>query len=115
MVEECLHGKNLGDLMSLTLTAVDRESYGSETKIVGALSFDSSYPTGGEVFNLASIGLVSMSTVLIEPGYGGCVFNYDYSANKVRAYHVSGGVLVEVANTTDLSAITGVRFTAYGK
>jgi hypothetical protein len=52
---------------------------------------------------------------------GGMTFEVDYTANaeKVKALFadydaVGDGVLIERANATNLSAVTGVRFLAWG-
>ena len=44
------------------------------------------------------------------------MFEIDYTNKKLKAYIVgsTSSVLSEVANTTDLSALTGVRFFAVG-
>ena len=62
---------------------------------------------------------VAPRSVVFEPKEG-YVFVYDYSNSKVLAYmgdnnNASDGPLIEVANTTDLSAVTGVRVVSRGK
>jgi len=85
--------------------------------VTGKISFDSSYPTGGESLDLTD-RLQTVLAVFIE-NKSGYIFEYDYTNKKVKAYYgnydqTSDGALTEVANTTDLSSITNVRFVAYG-
>ncbi len=86
--------------------------------LTGSLAFDSSYPTGGESVDLSNI-FSDIHLVLIEPK-AGYVFEYDYTNKKVKAYWAdydgaADAVLIEVTDTTDLSALTDVRFMAIGK
>lgn len=86
--------------------------------ITGQIDFDSSYPTGGEAMDLSSYFPVALKAVFIE-NKAGYVFAYDYANKKVLAYYadydaVADGALIQVANTTDLSAVVDVRFMAIG-
>lgn len=93
------------------------QSGGSRIETVVVIAFDNSYPTGGEPLTKAELGLSSVDSVVI-PSVGGYVFNYDYINEKVLVYVeegvAAGGPLLEVANATDLSALTGVRVIARG-
>jgi len=117
--------------------------------VTGKISFDSSYPTGGESLDLTD-RLRTVLAVFIE-NKSGYIFEYDYTNKKVKAYYptksqssnLAGTVTVtsntgdgdagtynvsfsgekgevdagpgeEVADTTDLSSVTNVRFVAYG-
>lgn len=92
---------------------------GASKVIYGTIAFDSSYPTGGEALSLATIGLDDrLDFITFEPT-GGYVFIYDHTNKKVKVLMadydaVADGPLVEVADTTDLSALTAVRFRAEG-
>jgi hypothetical protein len=112
--------------------------------LTGKISFDNSYPTGGEALDL-SAHFDTLLGVMIE-NKAGYSFEYDYTNKKVKAF-VPVGVIadagvsdanntimksaagtlevagtgtafqqaaVEVADTTDLSALTGVRLIAWG-
>lgn len=75
---------------------------------VGALAFDSSYPTGGES---VSFGF-SPTIVLLQPA-SGYVFEYDADNGKVLAYYAdydagADGALIQVADETDLDAVSTV-------
>lgn len=93
-------------------------SGGRGLKIVtGTVAFDSSYPTGGEATTDISGHFTELLGVFFE-SKSGYTFSYDYTNNKVLAYWVDttvdGAAQAQVANTTDLSAVTGVRFFAWG-
>ena len=116
------------------------------------IDFDASYPTGGESFTPADVGMRVFDFVFIQPR-SGFVFDFNYTSNLVLAYSqgfitgataaadatagtlVTGdastegtframgvavsttvklGEMLEVASTTDLSALTGVRVIALG-
>lgn len=97
---------SLGDL-KCTITSID---------------FDSSYPTGGEALTAANLGLSKVEFVSIQ-SKDGYVFNYDYTNSKVLVYITkdpadTGGadvVLQQVGDTTNLSALTGVKVFAIGR
>lgn len=76
------------------------------------LDFDSSYPTNGEAVNLDLIELVDVKAVIFCDSRLGYSFEWDDANSKVKVYVeeavAAGGPLLEVANTTDLSALTNV-------
>lgn len=81
--------------------------------VVCDIDFDSSYPTGGESLTPGNVGLVGIDFCVIT-AKSGYVFEYDYTNQKLMAYwpdynETTAGVLVEVANTTDLSGVTDVK------
>lgn len=78
------------------------------------ITFDSSYPTGGETLDLRPF-FSTLLMVMIEPVGANYKFVYDYTNRKVIAYIEDGtsGVHAEVANNTDLSAIS-TSFAAWG-
>ncbi|HEY3314372.1 MAG TPA: hypothetical protein VGL40_03685 [Bacillota bacterium] len=95
------------------------EGVGSDLRILtGKFDFDNSYPTGGEAMDLSKyFSQVLGVTFETKAGY---IFEYDYAARKVKAYRfdypgVAAGPAVEVPNLTDLSALVGVRFIAWGR
>lgn len=89
--------------------------------VTGTYAFDSSYPTGGEdisdIFN--QFGKTSRAAVNIQfdqPLTGaqtGKFIKVDYTTRKVLLY-TNASPAVEVANASDQSAITGLRFVAIG-
>lgn len=86
--------------------------------VTGTIAFDASYPTGGEATTDISGHFTELLGVIFE-SKSGYTFSYDYTNNKVLAYvgdndAVADGPQAQVADTTDLSAVTGVRFLAFG-
>ena len=76
----------------------------------GTLTFDDSYPTGGEAITAANVGMNRAIDRIILESEDGYVFKYDKSNKKVLAYYAdndagSDGALIQVANTTELSAV----------
>ncbi len=85
--------------------------------MVGEIDFDSSYPTGGEALDLS--GWIKSLLFIQFESMGGYVFRYDHTNSKVMAYwgdndNAAHAVLAEVTDTTDLSALVGVKFLAVG-
>jgi len=73
---------------------------------IGTVLFDSSYPTGGEAVEFG----FTPEFVIAEPT-AGYVFTWDYTNEKLLAYRydydaVADGVAIQVADTTNLSAVT---------
>jgi len=72
------------------------------------ITFDSSYPTGGEPLTVAKMGLKTLSNIVIEPA-SGYVFVYDRTNSKVKAYVTgasSGAVLAEEGDTTNMASVS---------
>lgn len=76
------------------------------------VTFDSSYPTGGEAFTPANVGLAEFDVVLISPdanALGGHTVQYDYTAQKLKVFveeaAAAGGPLLEIADASDLSTL----------
>lgn len=92
--------------------------------VTGKFTFDTSYPTGGEditdIFNqFASLLGIVFSDEGAPLTLNAKVVNHfpvDYTGKKVLAFgdDTTTGVPAEVANLTDLSTITNVRFFAWG-
>lgn len=100
--------------MALTNTTPVRNTVGNRQRVSLASTFDSSYATGGEAFNANAIcGLQVVESVQISPS-AGYVAEYVPSATaasrKIKVYWVDtsidGSPLLEVASTTNLSAVT---------
>ena len=64
------------------------------------ITFDSSYPTGGESLTPGMIGFDDIINIVIEPS-DGISFSYDYTNEKIKAYGVAP---VPVTITDDDSA-----------
>lgn len=110
--------------MGLTYSVDQPEVYGRHRRVRGTLTFDSSYPTGGEAFAPTSVGLVQLTELVVRPGIGASTVGYvptwdrSVSAPKVLVMmgdnnNASDGPLIQVADTTDLSALV-IPFEAVG-
>lgn len=105
--------------MALSVSVNRTDSVGRYTKYVtGTITFDSSYPTGGEPLSVSNIKLSSKVEFIQVSPADGYVFEYDYSNGKVIAYDTTSDATApapgkEVANTTDLSAVV-CNFIAFG-
>jgi len=78
----------------------------------GTFAFDSSYPTGGEAMTFGFTPIV-----VIVPPFSG--YTFQWTGSKLLAYYAdydaaADGVLIQVANAADLSALTAVPYLAIG-
>lgn len=76
---------------------------------IAEVTFDNSYPTGGEPVTPAQFGVRSIDMMLITNN-GGYIFEYDHVNNKIKAYNSTTGVALaspgsEVVAATNLSAV----------
>lgn len=89
---------------------------GSVRMVVGSIDFDSSYPTGGEVFDLSVLGAQSLYALMVLPK-AGYVFewNGNVTAPKILAYRQTAATsaLVEVPNATNLSTVAAIQYLAW--
>lgn len=104
--------------MALTNDNFVKTVFGNKKVRVFDTDFDSSYPTGGEALSAADMGLRKAELVVANPK-NGYTFSYDYANGKLLAYqgdnaNAAAAPSVQVANTTDLSAVTNVRVLAIG-
>lgn len=114
--------------MALVLTITDQtydipegnELFKSKVKttVRGTMAWDNSYPTGGEAVDalLTTAGyMATIDSIQVSPA-AGYVFSYDKANGKILAYISDDAVdpLDQVADTTDLSALTAVAFEARG-
>ena len=105
--------------MALSVTTNRTDTVGRYTKYTtGTVTFDSSYPTGGEALLPTALGLSSKIEFVSFSPAAGYVFEYDYTNQKLKAYWpttdaTAPNVAKQVANTTDLSAVT-CQYIAFG-
>tara|TARA_B100000900_G_C20283839_1_gene595210 strand:- start:50 stop:361 length:312 start_codon:yes stop_codon:yes gene_type:complete len=91
--------------MALTVEQLGRTNVtGNRLTVALKITFDSSYPTGGEPLDLTTY-VSNIETVHVEVS-GGYVFQYDRSNKKVLAYEAGAdsAALDEVASATNLSS-----------
>lgn len=74
--------------------------------VIKDVTFDSSYPTGGEPLVAADLGLTSILRLIASPA-AGYVFSYDHTNGKLIAYRggATGAVLAEESNATNMATI----------
>ena len=92
--------------MALTVEQLGRTNVtGNRLTVALKITFDDSYPTGGEPLDLTTY-VENIETVSIEVS-GGYVFQYDRTNKKVLAYEAGadGAALDQVANATNLSTV----------
>ena len=88
--------------MALTITINKRDKTIAQKVVQAKIDFDSSYPTGGEAFLPASVGLSKINFILFEGGTG-YIAEYDEANNKILTYTTAA---TQTANGVDLSAIS---------
>lgn len=102
-------------MATLTLGRVQTRRFFGVRIVAGYIAMSASYTTGGEAINLP---LSDIKGMLIE-NKGGYMFEYDRANKKIKAFQfdydaAADGPAVEVAAETDLSALTGIAFLAWG-
>lgn len=102
-------------------TPLVSEVIGSVRLLVVPVTFDSSYPTGGEDIDFTATGVLStVLAVSVAPFTGGGVNAFyvptDHTTGKLLAHYQDGaaGEFVQATSTDDLSAET-VLCTVYGR
>ena len=103
--------------MALTISnvnAIADDIWGRHKVRIVDVTFDSSYPTGGESFTAANVGLAELHMVLSIPKAATTnhVVQYDYTNSKLKVLGVeqdADGATVEPldeeTNTADLSTL----------
>lgn len=106
--------------MALTIAIVDKQDFGDGQRIVADITYDSSYPTGGEALAAVDLGfrVGSRLDAVQANAPGGLVVSYltssAFGGNLLIFEQDAGGPLAEVASASDQSAVTA-RVTAYGR
>lgn len=97
--------------MALTLTRSGDWQYIAGNRRVAnvVVAFDSSYPTGGESFVAADVGMRVIEAVRITPNYG-YSFDYDYTNSTIRVYKDQSMGVVTVNTSRDPNTTTGSDF-----
>lgn len=91
---------------------------GNRKIVIGTVTFDSSYPTGGEAISLVDLGLTRLDSLFVNPNNGYLpTWDGSLTAPKIKMFWVDtttdGAPQVEVTATTNLSTTT-VSFVAFG-
>lgn len=94
--------------MALTFSLDPLQIEGKRRVVTGTVTFDSSYPTGGETFTARDLGLDILEHVSLEPDSGYVVnWNRSATAPTILAYQQSAatGALTQVPNATNLATV----------
>jgi len=89
---------------------------GNRKMVVGVITLDNSYATGGEAVTLAQLGLSRLDFLNVTAGIGYLpTWDGSLTSPKILVYRQTAatGAFAEVPSTTDMSATT-VRFIAFG-
>jgi len=92
--------------MALTVEQLGRTNVtGNRLTVALKITFDDSYPTGGEALDLTTY-VSNIETVMVETS-GGFVFGYDRTNKKLKAFEAGndGDALDEVDDATNLSTV----------
>ena len=78
--------------MALTVTINKTDTVGRYLKVkTGTITFDSSYPTGGESLSKSDLGFSSSVETFVASPNGGLIFEYDFTNSKLEAFYPTGG------------------------
>ena len=110
--------------MALILTPVEApvrevDHWGHHVVRFWDVDFDNNYPAGGEPLTAEQLGMAAEVGIVVAQCTGGFVFEYDHAEHTLKAFqgdndNAADAPLIEVADTTDLSAVVGVRIMAVG-
>jgi hypothetical protein len=103
-------------MLTITMDARPYDVLSTHRAVFGTITFDASYPTGGESLTGADLkNLGEIEKIIFEPASNGTPIikhlKYDYVNKKVLAFDVAG---TQTADATDLSAYSA-GFVAFGK
>lgn len=109
--------------MAISVSNLTHLHAGREYLKIFDVTFDSSYPTGGEALDLSTIGLSTRVTQFTAPNTGGYAFDYNRTDDKILVYRAPGasptftgtapaGVTINFTDS-DSAAATGVAVYAH--
>lgn len=95
--------------MGLSIKSIKKLKGGNFYQQVSEITFDNSYPTGGESLTPRELGLNVIDFMEIE-STGGYMFQYDHANQKIKVFTPAA----EVANATDLhTLVTRIKATGW--
>lgn len=110
--------------MALTVTSIARMPVEGRVLALASVTFDNSYPAGGEVINASDVGLAGIEAIFVTGGSDGFFFTPIRVSDtqwKIKAYQCS----VAVAGTDEpmdefpagagLEGITDIRILVIGR
>jgi hypothetical protein len=84
--------------MAITVSISKTDSVGRYLKVkTGTVTFDSSYPTGGESLSATDLGFSTKVETFVASPNGGLIFEYDFTNSKLAAFYPSGGAATPAA------------------
>jgi hypothetical protein len=95
--------------MALTFVDDARSVIRNKRMVIATVTFDNSYPTGGESFTANDLGLASLDFVSATTD-GSYAVTWDKTNSKLKAFVAAG---TEVPNATNISTVA-VRILAIG-
>lgn len=95
--------------MALTYTELDRSGQVGRLRVwVGTITFDSSYPTGGEAVDAGQFGMSSIVALIVgSTDEAGISARWDHANSKLILMDEdnTSGIEAQFANTGDASAV----------
>lgn len=96
--------------MALTVTPSIRTRVDKKFVVFGTITWDATYPAGGEAITANQCQLGTIEMMFLNPGVAN--FNYDSANSKILAYYgdynaVADGLFIEIA-VGDTALLSGV-------
>src|SRR5882762_5243537 len=94
--------------MGAVTASIKKTEYASAGRIIIAdVTGSASYATGGDTYTNSLFGILAQADAIIDCGTPGYVLVPDIPNKKIKYFKGAAGLLVEEANATNLSAVTG--------
>lgn len=99
--------------MALTVAIQKRIKFGNAFGVIADVTFDDSYPTGGESLTAAELGLNIVDVLIPEAYEDAHIIKYDYANKKLMLYEIDTGAFAQEDNSQDMSGVV-VKIFAVG-
>lgn len=93
--------------MALTVSIKKNEIFGARRVVFADVTFDSSYPVGGELGLEALLHMGGFDFLLAQPN-SGLMFEYDHTNKKLKALYPTGGATAAPTTLADPKAVASV-------
>jgi hypothetical protein len=106
--------------MALAVTSIARMPLGNRVLALASITFDATYPAGGEEITASQLGLKGLEAVFVTGGSDGFVLTAIRTSAvswKIKAYEsgTADAALDEFDAGAGLEAVTDIRLLAIGK
>ena len=91
--------------MSLTTSIIKQDVFGNKRYHRVKITFDSSYPYGGEALTARQCGMSNIDSIILEPAKG-FRFEFDHTNSKVQVFGRAPAIVWEEQQTIASNAIT---------